>query len=162
MKNLRAKNLCLGMLTEETASLLYDRKGGKLAVDEFRPSKDKQADPVFSTVCFVGRETGEGDNFRGQYSLDVQPANTLNEPLKGAVPFTDGGSGWVSPRQSEVQLPSSCPKEMRTDKRYVTVVLKVAPGVVMAEDWNDAALIKASRPILREAVDNLAEQYGCG
>lgn len=162
LKDLRAKNLCLGMLTDETASLLYDRKGGKLVVDESRPSKDEQADPVFSTICFVGRETDKGGGTRGQYTLDVQPANTVNEPPKGASPFTDGGSGWVSPRQSEVQLPASCPKKMRTDAEYVTVVLKVAPGVVVAEDWNDAALIKASHTVVQEAVANLAEQYECG
>ncbi|MFE7425702.1 hypothetical protein [Streptomyces sp. NPDC057545] len=166
LKDLRAKNLCLGMLTEETAGLLYDGEGGQLVVDEFRPGKgDKDegaADPVFSTTCFVGRETGKGNNFRGQYSLDVQPTNTPNEPLKGAGPFTDGGSGWVSPRQSEVQLPASCPKKMRTTAEHVTVILKVAPGVVVAEDWDDAALIEASRPIVQEAVTNLAKQYECG
>ncbi|MEU3653742.1 hypothetical protein AB0E67_13095 [Streptomyces sp. NPDC032161] len=168
LKDLRAKNLCLGMLTEETAGLLYDRKGGKLVVDEFQPgkddkeSKDKRTDPVFSTTCFVGRETDKGNNFRGQYSLDVRSTNTLNEALKGASPFTDGGSGWVSPRQSEVQLPASCPKKMRTTDEYVTIVLKVAPGVVVAEDWDDAALIEASRPIVQEAVANLTKQYECG
>ncbi|MEU6016708.1 hypothetical protein ABZ826_22430 [Streptomyces sp. NPDC047515] len=50
---------------------------------------------------------------------------------------------------------------MRTDASHVTVVLKVTPGVVAAQNWNDNALTKASRAIILEAVDNLAKQYGC-
>ncbi|MEV0410534.1 hypothetical protein AB0I68_06875 [Streptomyces sp. NPDC050448] len=48
---------------------------------------------------------------------------------------------------------------MKADAEYVTVTLKVAPGVVVAESWDDAALVAASRTVVLEAVDNLAEQY---
>ncbi|MFB6618316.1 hypothetical protein ACFCV9_29560 [Streptomyces sp. NPDC056367] len=51
---------------------------------------------------------------------------------------------------------------MKTDAEYVTVTLKVAPGVVVAEKWDDAALVAASRTVVLEAVDNLAKQYDCG
>lgn len=54
LKELRAQNLCLGMLTETTAGLLYDGKGGRLTVDEHESGKSG-ADPVFSTICFVNR-----------------------------------------------------------------------------------------------------------
>ncbi|MFC9860035.1 MULTISPECIES: hypothetical protein [unclassified Streptomyces] len=160
LKDLRAQNLCLGMLTEKTARLLDDHKGGKPAVDEDR-SEGAGADPVFSTVCFVGRGTSEDTTPRIQYTLDVRPADAPNEPMKGATPLTDGRSGWVGPRQSEVQLPTACPKRMKTDAPYVTVTLKVAPGVVAAENWDEAALTAASRTVALEAVDNLTEQYDC-
>ncbi|MCX4681176.1 hypothetical protein OG413_38910 [Streptomyces sp. NBC_01433] len=39
--------------------------------------------------------------------------------------------------------------------------LKVAPGVVAAEDWDEAVLAAASRTFALEAVDNLAQQYDC-
>lgn len=55
LKDLRAQNLCLGMLTEKTAGLLYDGKGGQLAVDEDQGGRSG-ADPVFSTICFVNRD----------------------------------------------------------------------------------------------------------
>lgn len=67
----------------------------------------------------------------------------------------------MSPRQSEVQLPAGCPKEMKAGAEYVTVTLKVAPGVVVAENWDDTALVAASRTVVLEAVDNLAKQYDC-
>ncbi|MEU6016709.1 hypothetical protein ABZ826_22435 [Streptomyces sp. NPDC047515] len=70
LKDLRAQNLCLGMLTEQTAGGLDDRKGGELMVDEYEPEKAK-GDPVFSTICLVGRKTGEGTTYRGQYTLNV-------------------------------------------------------------------------------------------
>ncbi|MFJ5719725.1 hypothetical protein [Streptomyces sp. NPDC093149] len=160
LKDLRAQNLCLGMLTEQTAGGLDDRKGGELMADEYEPEGSK-GDPVFSTICFVGRKTGENTTYRGQYTLDVQATNLLNAPAEGATRLAGGRSGWVGPRQSEVQLPAACPKEMRTGASYVTVVLKVAPGVVAAQNWNDNALTKASRTIILEAVDNLAKQYDC-
>lgn len=50
---------------------------------------------------------------------------------------------------------------MKADAEYVTVTLKVAPGVVVAENWDDAALVAASRTVVLEAVDNLAKQYDC-
>ncbi|MER7462857.1 hypothetical protein [Streptomyces sp. NPDC097981] len=152
LKDLRAENLCLGMLTRETAGVLDDRKGGELVVDD-------DSGPVFSAVCFVSRRIEGAD--RLQYTLDARPADTLDAPMKGATQLTAGRSGWVGPRQSEVQLPAGCGKEMKTDARYVTVTLKVAPGVVVAENWNDAALIAASRTVVLEAVDNLAKQYDC-
>nr|WSX47648.1 hypothetical protein OG409_00855 [Streptomyces sp. NBC_00974] len=160
LKDMRAQNLCLGMLTEKTAGLLYDGKGGRLAIDEDK-SGGAAADPVFSTICFVNRNP-EGDAAdRLQYTLDARPANTLNDPVKGATQLTDDRSGWVSPRQSEAQLPAGCPKKMKADAEYVTVTLKVAPGVVVAENWNDAALTTASRTVILEAIDNLAKQYDC-
>ncbi|MFK0235342.1 hypothetical protein [Streptomyces vinaceus] len=160
LKDLRAQNLCLGMLTEKTAGLLHDGQGGSLTVDEDK-SGETGADPVFSTICFVNRDP-EGDAAdRLQYTLDVRPANSLDNPVKGATRLADGRSGWVSPRQSEVQLPAGCPKKMTADAQYVTVTLKVAPGVVVAESWDDTALTAASRTVVLEAVDNLAKQYDC-
>nr|WSW42393.1 hypothetical protein OG296_04200 [Streptomyces sp. NBC_01001]WSW63165.1 hypothetical protein OG513_33885 [Streptomyces sp. NBC_00998] len=160
LKDLRAQNLFLGMLTEKTAGLLSDGKGGRLTVDE-DTSGGVEADPVFSTICFVNRAP-EGDAAdRLQYTVDARPANTLNDAVKDATRLADGHSGWVGPRQSEVQLPSGCPKKMKTDAEYVTVTLKVAPGIVVAENWDEAALVAASRTVILEAVDNLAKQYDC-
>ncbi|MDJ0382321.1 hypothetical protein [Streptomyces sp. G-G2] len=161
LKDMRAQNVCLGMLTKETAGLLYDGKGGELLVDEDKGTGSRAADPVFSTICFVGRATGKSaTTYRLQYTLDVRPTNTLNEPPKGATQIA-GASGWVGPRQSEVQLPASCPKKMKTDTEHVTLTLKIGPGVIVAENWNDAALTAASRTLVLEAVDNLARQYDC-
>ncbi|MFD8979466.1 hypothetical protein [Streptomyces sp. NPDC059564] len=50
---------------------------------------------------------------------------------------------------------------MKADAEYVTVALEVAPGVVVARNWDDAALTTASRTVVVEAADNLAEQYAC-
>ncbi|MFE3737873.1 hypothetical protein [Streptomyces sp. NPDC059134] len=161
LKELRAQNLCLGMLTEKTAGLLYDGQGGRLTVDEYE-SGERGADPVFSTICFVNRAPEGGAADRPQYTVDARPTNTLNAPVKGATRLPEGRSGWVGPRQSEVQLPAGCPQEMKADAEYVTVTLKVAPGVVVAENWDDAALARASRTVVLEAADNLAEQYDCG
>ncbi|WP_327246092.1 hypothetical protein [Streptomyces sp. NBC_01320] len=160
LKDLRAKNLCLGMLTKETAGLLDDHKGGKLVVDEDK-GEDAEADPVFSTICFVGRETSKDTTPRTQYTLDARPADTLNEPAKDAAPVGGGHSGWIGPRQSEVQLPASCAKPMGASAPHVTVTLKVAQGVLVKEDWDTAALISKSRTILLEGVGNLTEQYDC-
>lgn len=161
LKDLRAQNLCLGMLTEKTAGLLHDGEGGRLTVDEHE-SGESGADPVFSTICFVNRDLEGGAADRLQYTVDARPANTLNAPVKGATRLADGRSGWVSSRQSEVQLPTGCPEKMKADAEYVTVTLKVAPSVVVARSWDDAALVTASRTVVLEAVDNLAEQYDCG
>ncbi len=160
LKELRAQNLCLGMLTETTAGLLYDGKGGRLTVDEHESGKSG-ADPVFSTICFVNRDAEGGAADRPQYTVDARPTDTLNDPVQGATRLSGGRSGWVSPRQSEVQLPAGCPKEMKASAEYVTVTLKVAPGVVVAENWDDTALVAASRSVVLEAVDNLAKQYNC-
>ncbi|MEV0992019.1 hypothetical protein [Streptomyces sp. NPDC049949] len=160
LKDMRAQNLCLGILTEKTAGLLYDGKGGRLTVDEDTRG-GAGSDPVFSTVCFVNRDPEGNGADRLQYTVDARPATTLNDPVKGATRLADGRSGWVSPRQSEVQLPAGCPKEMKADAEYVTVTLKVAPGVVVAKNWDDAALTAASRTVVLEAVDNLAKQYDC-
>ncbi|MFF9506310.1 hypothetical protein ACF1BU_02735 [Streptomyces sp. NPDC014724] len=158
LKDLRAKNLCLGMLAKETVGLLDDHEGGKLVVDE---DKGEGADPVFSTVCFVGRETGKDTTPRTQYTLDVRPADTLDKPAKDAAPVGGGYSGWIGPRQSEVQLPAPCAKPMGTSAPHVTVTLKVAPGVLVKENWDTAALTSKSRTILLEALGNLTEQYDC-
>ncbi|MCX4633050.1 hypothetical protein [Streptomyces sp. NBC_01443] len=160
LKDLRAQNLCLGMLTEKTAGLLYDGKGGRLTVDEDTRG-GARADPVFSTICFVNRDPEGNAANRLQYTLDARPTNTLNDPVKGATRLADGRSGWVSPRQSEVQLPAGCPKEMKADAEYVTITLKVAPGIVVAENWDDAALTATSHTVVLEAVNNLAKQYDC-
>ncbi|MEU2835094.1 hypothetical protein ABZ667_41835 [Streptomyces lavendulae] len=160
LKDLRAQNLCLGMLTEKTAGLLSDGKGGRLTVDEDKRER-AGADPVFSTICFVNRDP-EGDTAdRLQYTLDARPTDALSDPVNGATRLANGRSGWVSPRQSEVQLPAGCPKKMKADAEHVTVTLKVAPGIVVAENWDDAALVAASRTVVLEAVDNLAKQYDC-
>ncbi|MFI5980587.1 hypothetical protein ACIBEA_06900 [Streptomyces sp. NPDC051555] len=50
---------------------------------------------------------------------------------------------------------------MKADAQYVTFTLKVAPGVVVAKNWDDAALTAISRTLILEAVDNLAKQYDC-
>ncbi|MFJ9822846.1 hypothetical protein ACIRSU_00550 [Streptomyces sp. NPDC101160] len=160
LEDLRAQNLCLGMLTEQTAGGLDDRRGGELTVDEHEPEAAK-GDPVFSTICFVGRKAAKDTAYRTQYTLDVRATDVLDAPAAGAVPPGSGRSGWVGPRQSEVQLPAGCAQKMRTDAPYVTVVLKVAPGVVVARNWNDESLTEASRKIVLEAVDNLSRQYGC-
>jgi hypothetical protein len=160
LKHMRAQNLCLAMLTEKTAGLLSDGKGGRVTVDEHRTGKS-EADPVFSTICFVIRAPERAAEGPLQYTLDARPTNTLNDPVKGATRLDDGRSGWVSPRQSEVQLPTGCPKKMKADAEYVTVTLKVAPGVIVAENWDDTALAAASHTLVLEAVDNLAKQYDC-
>ena len=160
LKDMRASNLCLGMLTEKTAGLLDDGKGGRLTVDE-DTADGAASDPVFSTTCFVNRAT-EGDAAeRLQYAVTVRPAHTLEEQTKDAVPVGNGNSGWIGPRQSEVRLPASCSAPMKTEARYVTVTLKVAPGVLVKEDWDPAALISKSRTILLEGIGNLTEQYDC-
>ncbi|MEW2138911.1 hypothetical protein AB0892_20330 [Streptomyces sp. NPDC005409] len=161
LKDLRAQNLCLGMLTDKTAGRLYDGKGGRLTVDEHK-SGASGADPIFSTICFVNRDPGGDAADRLQFTLDARPASTLNDPVKGATRLADGHSGWVSPRQSEVQLPVDCPKKMKADAEYVTITLKVAPGVVVAENWDDKALVEASRTVVLEATEHLARQYDCG
>ncbi|MEU4492911.1 hypothetical protein AB0F96_05475 [Streptomyces sp. NPDC023998] len=165
LKELRARNLCLGMLTEKTAGLLQDGKGGAVLVDESMPNSSgsaaKPADPIFSTICFVNREEPEGETPRSQYTLDVRPASTLNDPAKDATQIDEGLSGWVSPRQSEVQLPAACAKKMKTDAPHVTVTLKVSPGVLVGRNWDDVSLTKDSRTVILEAVENLARQYDC-
>ncbi|MFD9726278.1 hypothetical protein [Streptomyces sp. NPDC059072] len=160
LKDLRARNRCLGMLTEKTVGSLDDAKGGKLVVDEDR-SEGSGPDPVFSTICFVGRETDKGTTPRIQFTLDVRPAESPNPPVNGATLLTGRRSGWVGPRQSEVQLPAGCPKKMKAGAAYVTVTLKVSPGILVAQNWNEADVITAARTVVLEAVDNLAEQYGC-
>ncbi|WP_330300386.1 hypothetical protein [Streptomyces sp. NBC_00503] len=160
LKDLRAQNLCLGMLTEQTAGLLSDGKGGRVSVDEHKAGKSG-ADPVFSTTCFVIRVPEKATEGPLQYTLAVRPADTLNSPAKGAATLPGSRSGWVGPRQSEVQLPAGCPKKMKADTEYATVTLEVAPGVVVAGNWDDAALAAASRTVILEAVDNLAKQYDC-
>ncbi|MFV5996296.1 hypothetical protein ACNPQM_28825 [Streptomyces sp. NPDC056231] len=160
LKDLRARNLCLGMLTKETAGLLDDRKGGELIVDEDKGA-GAGADPMFSTICCVERETKKDTTARIQYTLDVRPTDTLNKPAKDAAPVGAGYSGWIGPRQSEVQLPAACARPMRTSAPHITVTLKVAPGVLVKENWDTAALISKSRTILLEGIDNLTEQYDC-
>ncbi|MFI6063050.1 hypothetical protein [Streptomyces sp. NPDC051286] len=55
--------------------------------------KGTGADPVFSTICFVERETSEGTTSRIQYTLDVRPTDTLNKPAEDAAPVGAGYSG---------------------------------------------------------------------
>lgn len=163
LKDLRARNLCLGMLTKKTAGLLNDGNGGRLTVDEETAdgSASKASDPVFSTICFVNRDPEGNAADRLQYTLDVRPTDTLNKPAKDATPVGGGQSGWIGPRQSEVQLPASCARPMGTSAPHVTVTLKIAPGVLVKENWDTAALISKSRTILLEGIDNLTEQYDC-
>ncbi|MET9426563.1 hypothetical protein [Streptomyces sp. NPDC003036] len=165
-KELRARNLCLGMLSEATAGLLHDGKGGRVVVDEDTggasgAEANKPADPVFSTICFVGRQNAGAATTRIQYTLDVRPADARNAATKDTTPIGGGRSGWVGPRQSEVQLPAACGKEMGTTARYVTLTLKISPAVLVEEDWNTTSLIASSRTILLESVGNLAKQYDC-
>ncbi|ALO12580.1 hypothetical protein AQF52_6994 [Streptomyces venezuelae] len=163
LKTLREQNLCLGMLTEKTAGLLQDGKGGTVLVDEDESSGSaaKSADPVFSTICFVHRENADADTPRLQYTLDARPADTLRDSVKDATQVGEGLTGWVGPRQSEVQLPAACAKEMKTTAQHVTVTLKVSPGVLAGRNWDDTSLIKDSRTVILEAVDNLVKQYDC-
>ncbi|MEU9865220.1 hypothetical protein AB0D99_30575 [Streptomyces sp. NPDC047971] len=166
LKKLREQNLCLGMLTEKTAALLEDGKGGALLVKESvsngSGSAGGEADPVFSTTCSVNRENPGGDTMRLQYSLDVDHSNTLSDPPEGATPMGEGLTGWVGQRKSEVQLPDGCAKKMRRpDARYITVSLAVSPVAVVGRDWNYASLMKDSRTILVEAAGNLSKQYDC-
>ncbi|HBF78782.1 MAG TPA: hypothetical protein DD420_02225 [Streptomyces sp.] len=160
LKDLRAKNLCLGMLTEETAGLLHDGKGGALAVDE-GTADGSASDPVFTTTCFVNRDPEGSAAQRLQYALVVRPANALGEPAEDAVPVGHGHSGWIGPRESEVQLPDSCARPMRTSAPHITVTLKIAPGTLVKEDGKTFDLISKSRTVLLECIDNLTRQYDC-
>lgn len=77
LKKLREQNLCLGMLTEQTAGLIQDGKGGAVVVEESIPdssgSATKAADPIFSTICFVSRKNADDkSSARLQYTLDVR------------------------------------------------------------------------------------------
>lgn len=57
----------------------------------------------------------------------------MTEPSpKDAAPAGAGYSGWIGPRQSEVQLPASCARPMGASAPNVTLTLKVAPGVTEA------------------------------
>ncbi|MGW2107313.1 hypothetical protein [Streptomyces sp. NPDC001948] len=167
LKKLRERNLCLGMLTEQTAGLLKDGKGGAVQVDEFIPkssgSETEPADQVFSTTCFVNRENpGDKDSKRLQYTLDVSSTDTPNDPPKDADRIGDGLTGWVGRRQSEVQLPDGCAKKMRRpDAQYISVTLKVSPVAIVGRDWNYASLMKDQRTVILEAVENLTKQYDC-
>jgi hypothetical protein len=165
LRELREKNLCLGMLTEETAGLIEDGKGGAVRVEEFPDSSGsatKPADPVFSTTCYVHRENPGGETKRLQYSLGVDYGSTLRDSPEGSTYIGEGLTGWVGQRQSEVQLPDGCAKKMRRpDARYITVSLTVSPVAIVGRDWNYASLMKDSRTIILEAVDNLTRQYDC-
>ncbi|MFD4003974.1 hypothetical protein [Streptomyces rubiginosohelvolus] len=167
LKKLREQNLCLGMLTEQTAGLIHDGKGGAVVVDESVPdssgSATKASDPIFSTICFVNRENAEDkSSMRLQYTLDVRPTDTLNDRPKGATPVKGGLTGWVGQRQSEVQLPDGCAKEMkRPEARYITVTLKISQNTLVGQDWDHASLMKDSRTVIVEAVENLTKQYDC-
>ncbi|MCA1273869.1 hypothetical protein ACIPQH_25645 [Streptomyces rubiginosohelvolus] len=167
LKKLREQNLCLGMLTEQTAGLIHDGKGGAVVVDESIPdssgSATKASDPIFSTICFVNRKNAEDkSSMRLQYTLDVRPTDTLNDRPKGATPVKGGLTGWVGQRQSEVQLPDGCAKEMkRPEARYITVTLKISQNTLVGQDWDHASLMKDSRTVIVEAVENLTKQYDC-
>ncbi|MFJ3142646.1 hypothetical protein ACIPJM_09375 [Streptomyces halstedii] len=167
LKKLREQNLCLGMLTERTAGLLQDGKGGDVMVDEFVPnsagSAAKSADPVFATTCFVNRgNTDDKSSMRLQYTLDVTSTNTLNDPPNDATPIGNGLTGWIGQRQSKVQLPDGCAKEMkRPDAQHIGVTLKISPVAIAGRDWDYASLMKDSHTVILEAVENLTKQYGC-
>ncbi|WP_406189689.1 hypothetical protein OH791_23815 [Streptomyces anulatus] len=167
LRTLREENLCLGMLTERTAGLLQDGKGGAVRVDESGPDGSgagaKASDPVFSTVCFVNRENADDKSgMRLQYTLDVRPTNALNDPPTGSTPVGGGLKGWVGQRQSEVRAPDGCAKEMgRPEAQYVTVTLKVSPVAIAGRDWDYASLKKDARTVIIEAVENLTKQYDC-
>ncbi|MFD9287700.1 hypothetical protein ACFWBV_05165 [Streptomyces sp. NPDC060030] len=167
LRRLREQNLCLGMLTEQTAGLLQDGKGGDVVVDEFIPNSSgsaaEPADPIFSTICSVNRKNADDeDGLRLQYTLDVRSTSTLNDRPKGGTPVGDGLTGWVGPRQSEVQLPGGCEKKMRRpDARYITVSLKVSPVAVTGRDWDYPSLTRDSRTVVLDAVENLTKQYDC-
>ncbi|EFE75042.1 hypothetical protein K7395_22415 [Streptomyces filamentosus] len=167
LKKLREQNLCLGMLTEQTAGLIQDGKGGAVVVEESIPdssgSATKAADPIFSTICFVSRKNADDkSSARLQYTLDVRPTDTLNDRPKGATPVKGGLTGWVDRRQSEIQLPDSCAKEMkRPDARYITVTLKISPVTLVGRDWDYTSLMKDSRTVILEAGENLTKQYDC-
>ncbi|MFH9670595.1 hypothetical protein ACH4LQ_35925 [Streptomyces globisporus] len=167
LKKLREQNLCLGMLTEQTAGLIHDGKGGAVVVDESIPdssgSATKASDPIFSTICFVNRKNAEDkSSMRLQYTLDVRPTDTLNDRPKGATPVKGGLTGWVGQRQSEVQLPDGCAKEMkRPEARYITVTLKISQNTLVGQDWDYASMMKDSRTVIVEAVENLTKQYDC-
>ncbi|MEU3056152.1 hypothetical protein [Streptomyces griseus] len=167
LKKLRERNLCLGMLTEQTAGLIQDGKGGAVVVEESIPdgsgSATKPADPIFSTICFVNRKNADDKStMRLLYTLDARPTDSLSDRPKGATPVTGGLTGWVGQRQSEVQLPDGCAKRMkRPDARYITVTLKISPVTLVGRDWNYASLMKDSRTVILEAVENLTKQYDC-
>ncbi|WP_435238502.1 hypothetical protein [Streptomyces sp. YPW6] len=167
LKEMREQNLCLGMLTEQTAGLIQDGKGGAVVVEESvtgsSGSEAQAADPIFSTICFVHRKNADDkSSARLQYTLDVRPTDTLNDRPKGATPVKGGLMGWVGQRQSEVQLPESCAKEMkRPDARHITVTLKISPVTLVGRDWDYASLMKNSRTVILEAGENLTKQYDC-
>ncbi len=167
LKKLRDENLCLGMLTEQTAGLIQDGKGGPVVVEESIPdssgSANKAADPIFSTICFVNRKNADDNSsMRLLYTLDARSTNTLNDRPKGAIPVKGGLAGWVGQRQSEVQLPDGCAKEMkRPDARYITVTLKISPVTLVGRNYDYASLMKDSRTVILEAVENLTKQYDC-
>lgn len=167
LRKLREQNLCLGMLTEKTAGVLQDGKGGALRVEESVPnssgSESREADPIFSTICHVNRQNAEDEkSARLQYTLDVTDTSTVNDPPEGATHIGEGLTGWVGRRQSEVQLPAECAKAMkRPDAQHITVTLKASPGVIAGRDWNYPSLMKDSRTVILEAVDNLTRQYDC-
>ncbi|MFI1936228.1 hypothetical protein ACH44C_03365 [Streptomyces purpureus] len=166
-KKQRGQNLCLGMLTEKTAGLLQDGKGGAVRVieDDSSGVTAKSADPVFDTTCFVNRENSGSEGKGGMrlmYTLDVRSTSTLHDAPEGSTLVGAGRTGWVGQRQSEVQLPGGCAKKMRRpDAEYITVTLKISPVAIVGRDWNYASLMKDSRTTILEAVENLTKQYDC-
>lgn len=65
------------------------------------------------------------------------------------------------PEAGEVQLPTSCGKQIYNDARHVIVTLKVGPNVAAHAESSAASLVPKLRTILLESAANLSKIYGC-
>ncbi|MFE1404647.1 hypothetical protein ACFW5D_13490 [Streptomyces sp. NPDC058770] len=154
-----AQSLCFGSLSEATAALIDDGKGGTVSTDE--QEKKGQGDLAVLKMCFVMRDNASSDTKRGVYSLIVEDTRSVPGARKDSVPLGGGIDGWALPDTAVPQLPTGCARRMGSTAPHITVTLN-APSQEEKKGIVDRdTAIRNSAAVVRESAANLARSVGC-
>ncbi|MFF9347742.1 hypothetical protein [Streptomyces sp. NPDC014734] len=153
------RSLCFGTLSETTAELIDDGKGGEISSQEWE--RKGKGDLTVMKTCVLSRGNPDSTTKRGVYSLIIEDTRIDGGQAKGAVPLGNGMTGWATATEAVARLPAACARSMGSTAPYITVTLSKSSGVEKhgAEDQDRA--VRDSATVVRESAANLARAESC-
>ncbi|WP_335938811.1 hypothetical protein [Streptomyces sp. PTD5-9] len=154
-----ARSLCFGSLSEATAELIDDGKGGE--VSAYEKDKKGEGDLAVFKMCLVSRANPGGGTTRGIYSLIIEDTRSVAGARKGSVPLGGGATGWATATEAVAQLPAGCARRMGSTAPYITVTLSAPSQAGKHGTVDRDTAVRNSVAVVRESAANLARAQGC-